>query len=314
MRSNKKIVLAWVLTVVMVIAAIVIGQRRKPLGGDSVIPEATLDSNVNIIAFQQYIDDRADLLNGNEERKLSIYNANWDERYGSIVAFVSESGISGDGEDYAYELSEKLSLGEGDALLLVIKNTDEYRFVWGSRFDAVMTSQNSGRLANCMDGGSWSGDVSDFYATMNDILVSHYGTGGSETTSDGGSVIILTIILALILLLVLSAMDSAHYRSYHTRYYNVPTRPIFRPYLFWHGPRYRWYRRRWSVPPSPPRPSQPSSGSHTGGSFGGHRGGGFSSSHRGSGFSGSHRGGSFGGHRGGGFSGGSRGGGFGGRR
>lgn len=50
-------------------------------------------------------------------------------------------------------------------------------------------------------------------------------------------------------------IDSARYTAYRQRYYGVVNPPyVFRPILFWHGPSYGWYRRRWRQPPPPPPP------------------------------------------------------------
>ena len=148
--------------------------------------------------------------------------------------------------------------------------------------------------------------------------------------------------VVVIVLIVATIADQYRYNDYRRRYYGVPNPPVtFRPILFWHGPRWGWYRRRWyAPPPPPPRPPRggPGPGGGNFGGFGGGPGrpghfggsrpnrpggsgrpGGFGGAggfQRGGGFGGNHgagrssgRGGGFGGGRSGGSFGGGRGGG-----
>lgn len=323
-----------------ILGAAILGQLRKPGESVSQGQDVGLDTSLDTADYAKFIYDKADVLPSSTEEQLALYNANWDRRYNSIVAFFSVDTLSGEAEDYAYDLAAENDLGEGDALLLVVKASDEYRFVWGDDFDSIMNSKAADTLSACMDGGGWESDVTAFYAALDGIYQSNFGLGNGTAGSAGyvsvhydGMGIITMVVFLLILVAVLSAIDRARYNVYRARYYGVANPPVmFRPIFFWHGPGYGWYTRRWRRPPPPPPPpprgprppssggfggagarpprsgsfggagARPSRGSgfSGGGSFGGSRGGGFRS------------GGSFGGSRGGGF-GGSRGGGFGGR-
>lgn len=316
-KNNTSYAVGWLVLVIAIVVGLVLGQVRKPQS-------------------LQLVRDEAGVLNASAEEQLAKYNTQWDDTYHSVVAFVSVDWVNGDPEDYAYDLSAQLKLGENSALLLVIEGEDGYRFVWGSNFDVLMSGPAASRLEACLQEGSWQDCVLRFYAEMGRIY-ENYFDGGESFAVGGmglGSIIFLVVILLVVLFLALSAVERSRYNAYRARYYGVLNPPVvFQPIFFWHRPGSAWYRRHWAPPPPPrprpPRPPQPprsgggfSSGPR-GGGFGGTRsGGGFSSSSRGSGFGGS-RGGSFGGSRGGGFgggrsgggfSGGSRGGGFGGRR
>ena len=246
--------------------------------------------------------------------------------------------MSGDIGDYAYSLGEEIELASSDGILVIdVKNTNGYLAVGP---DYPMTDQ---QVTNYMDqslyeyvaAGEYGEGVLNLFADVNQFYVDNYGLGyldnanhygGAQRT--GGLVMMLVILLA-IALVAATLIDSARYTAYRQRYYGVVNPPyVFRPILFWHGPSYGWYRRRWRQPPPPPPPrgprgpggggfsgfSGPGGGSRGSGFSSGPRGGGFSGGSRGGGFSsGSFRGGGFGGSRGGGFSGG-RGGGFGGGR
>ena len=343
-KNNKSYAIGWVVLVVAIIAAVVMGQLRKPSGGVSLEQSIGLDTSLDTAYYEQFIYDKVDVLkNSSTEKELALYNANWDQRYNSLVAFVSEDSVSGSAEDYAYDLAEDFELGDGDALLLIVKDTDEYQFVYGEDFRSIVNAKTVDELAACLENGDWEHGILSFYSTLDTIYRANFGLGNGDYQGEVGPSFTSGITMAwivwlvgfiLVAYLLLSAIDRSRYNAYRAQYYGVVNPPVvFRPIFFWHGPRYGWYTRHWHRPPPPPPPrgprpptgggprpgggTRPSSGfggagarptrgsgfRSGGGSFGGSRGGGFS---RG--------GGSFGGSRGGGFSGGSRGGGFGGRR
>jgi len=342
--KNTSYIIGWVVLILAIIAAVILGQVRKPMGGVSLEQSTGLDTSLDTAYYEQFIYDSADVLkNSSTEKQLALYNANWDHRYNSLVAFVSVDSVAGSIEDYAYDMAEDFGLGEGDALLLVVKDIDDFQFVWGSDFGSIMNAKTTDELGASMSSGDWENCALSFYSTLDTIYRDNFGLGNDEKEGmDGygysgayaGMGIITLVVFLLVIFAVLSAIDRSRYNSYRARYYGVANPPvIFRPIFFWHGPRYGWYTRHWHAPPPPPPPRGPrppsgggfggsggggrpsggfggagarpsrGSGFSRGGSFGGSRGGGFS---RG--------GGSFGGSRGGGFGGGSRGGGFGGRR
>lgn len=372
MKFFQKRPVAIVVMVLAILLSIGIGWFRYEYG-IQLLPDSGgpgLDAGLDTAYYEQFIYDQAGVLTSSSEEKLALYNANWDARYNSLTAFVSVDSVSGDPEDYACDMAADFGLGDGDALLLVVKRGDEYRFVWGDDFDTIMNSKARDQLSGCLDGsGSWDSDVLDFYAALNDIFAANFGEGNGTSGNAGQSApnpgvsydpghrtsvvstVVVVAILAIIVILLLSAIDRSRYNTYRRQYYGVPNPPVvFRPILFWHGPRSAWYRRSWHQPPPPPPPPGPrgpggfggpgpggSGGPRPGGSsrpagssgFGGAgsrgpRGSGFN---RGGSFGGTRSGGSFGGSRstgrsggfsggsrGGGFGGGSRGGGFGGRR
>lgn len=344
-KNNKAYAVGWLVLIVCILAGLLLGQLRKPRGGLVPEPSAGLDTGLDTTYYEQFIYDKADLLAGSTEKELAIYNANWDRRYNSLVAFVSVDSVSGSAEDYAFDLAEDFELGDGDALLLVVKKTDEFQFVWGSDFGTIMNVKTLDELGSYMERGNWNNSVRSFYSALNEVYQANFGLGNDDVHYESGvyaggfamAGIIWLVIFLVILFLILSAIESARYDAYRRKYYGMVNPPVvFRPIFFWHGPQSSWYRRHWTPPaPRPPHPPQPPMGGGprpgggarpsggVSGGFGGagarpsrgtgfRSGGGSFGGSRGGGFS--RGGGSFGGSRGGGFSGGSRGGGFGGRR
>ena len=365
MKALKKYPVAILLTLVMIAAAVGIGLWRAP--SSSTTPPAggssALDSSLSISTYRKWIVDDASILSSSAEQQLALYCANWDQRYNSLVAVVTVMDPPAALDDYAYEFGYDLGLGENDAILAVSPASGECYLATGDNFSTMLTdSMVSDYLSTYLGqdflDGKYDDAVLRLFSALNELYYSTFGLGELEhvptqSYDNSGSVygVVASLIILLILFIVVaSIIDRARYRTYRTRYYGVPNPPIvYRPILFWHGPRSSWYRRRWAAPPPPPprgprgpggpggrpgsgpRPPQnggPFSGSGrpSGGSFGGRpsgsgsRGGSFGGGRHGGGFGGSfgggRSGGSFGsGRPGGSFGGGSRGGGsFGGRR
>lgn len=356
MKSLQK---RWVAVTVMIAAiviAVCIGYVRRPEGGGTAENRPgtsggeALDTGLDTTPYTQFIYDRAELLSDATERSAAVYLANWDYRYNSIIALVTVQQAD-DLEAEAYALAEDFGLGDGDALLLLEKRGESYQLVWGDEFGTIMNPKAQDRLARVLESGTWDSGTTAFYREMNAIYVENFGRGNAEQgedrtpagteryTSPGTARwAVMAIVLIVLIVAVCSMADRSRYNSYRRRYYGVAAPPyVFRPILFWHGPRSRWYRRNWRQPPPPPAPPPPrgpsggfggtpprgpsgssrprgNSGGFGGAGARGPRGTGFSGggTRSSGGFGGTRSGGSFGGSRGGGFGGGTRPGGSGG--
>ncbi len=336
MKFLKKRSTAIVILAIVIVAALIFGQLKANRAPD--VPDsgyAALDTSLSTAAYETWLWDEADVFSPSEEKNICLYNANWDLRYTSLLAVAAVQSVDGNIAEYAYELGNEIGLGQGDALLVLDVGGQDAYLATGDDFGRMMLSDTQATTylgqylyEDVMD-GNYAKGVLTFMAALNERYVEVFGSGYTDSSSDG-DIVITVLFLLIVLIIILNVIDKARYNTYRTRYYGVVNPPyVFRPILFWHGPSYGWYRRNWRQPPPPPPPGGnhrgggfgSSSGGFTsnnrGGGFGGSsfRGGGFSGGSRGGGFGSSSRGGGFGGgSRGGGFSGGSRGGGFGGRR
>lgn len=325
MKADKKAYQAgWVVLILAIVAAVVMGQARKPA-----LPVPEPRPEYNAAAYARYVEDSADALTPAQEEAICTYNAAWDAKYGVTLAFVSPAAGVGDMEDYAYDWGYDIGLDEMDGVLLYDQATDSYYVAPGEELSGYLTSSAQNRLADALDNTSVSfGQAAvDFYGVMDGVLANALGSHGNggytaSASAGWGSMVVMGIFFFVVLFLVLSAVESVRFDSYRRRYYGVTPLPVvYRPIFFWHTPTSAWYRRNWRPMPPPP-PSGGYGGGGVSGGFGGRRSG--------SGSSGFHRpaGGGFGGTRGGGSRsggfrssggsrggfGGSRGGGFGGRR
>ena len=321
MKFFQKTWVAVTLTLAMILGAVFIGQSK---GTTPDSPQSTgMDMNLSYSQFLDYILDEQDVLSDAQEKEIALYNANWKQRYNSIIAVVVADNITDDPRQFAIDMSVRAQLGQSDAILVIGMDPVNGYMMGGKEYPL-----DGKRITNFMDKylyrdvteGKYGDGILKLFSGVNDFYVDQYGLGHLDNSRSDGDSLAGLVVLLVMLFIILEIVDTLRYSSYRQRYYGVAHPPyMFRPLLFWHGPGYSWYRRRWRRPP--PRPPRGGGfggfggpGSSNGGGFsgfsgsGGSRGGGFS----GGGFSGGgSRGGGFGsGSFGGGFSGGSRGGGF----
>ena len=338
MKLFQKAWFAWLLTAVMIVAAIGIGRVKggQPEPAPRPSGSTALDESLSVKEFADYILDETGTLSSKQERQISLYNANWAKRYDSIIAVAVKKSVNGSIDDFAYTLGAEISLAPSDAILVIDVSAQDAYLAASPDYpltDSQIATYVNSALGPYVESGKYGDGILNLFLELNQFYVDNYGlgyldnnSGYSPSYSGGGAQnvgIFMLVIILIAIVLVVNAIDRTRYNAYRTRYYGVASPPVmFRPIFFWHGPGSYWYRRHWRQPPPPPPPRpprgpggpgpRPGGGSFTG--FSGPRGGGFSGSgpSRGGGFSGG-RGGGFSSGRGGGFSGG-RGGGFSGGR
>lgn len=347
MKVFQKTWVAVVITLAMVAGAVFIGLNRTDTVPNSP-GEAGLDTSLSTSRSEGFLLDEANVLSAEEEHQINLYNANWLERYDSLVAVAVTPSVSGDLGDYAYQRAMDWELAATDAVLVIETDTGSAYLLPGDDYpltDSQINSYMNTYLYEGVADKEYAAGILNLFQAVNQFYVDQYGTGylegGYGYGHSAGTQIYAIVLLVIILLVIATVVDNLRYATYRQRYYGVVNPPVvFRPILFWHGPGWGWYNRRWRRPPPPPPggprgpggfggpgpgrgpSSRPGGGGFSGfsgpgrgGSFGGSRsgggfsrGGGFGGSRGGGGFS---RGGGFGGSRGGGGFSGGRGGGFG---
>ena len=285
---------------------------------------------------------------GRSERRLMNSFRNMERDFFRDMDMDSIEGrtdIQDKGDHYLLETDlpgfdkEDIQIDAHDGYLTINTENNDAYFAVGMDYplsDSQVGVYLSQYLYDDVQAGQYGDGVLSLFSALNDYYLDNYGDGSAYQGyyyASGWSMVVGVLLLLVVLVVIATAVDSVRYDAYRRQYYGVVNPPVvFRPILFWHGPGYGWYRRRWRRPPPPPPgpgprgpggfggfggsgPRRPGgfSGGSRGGS-GGFRGGGFGGGFGGSrGGSGGFRGGGFGGSRGGGFGGG-RGGGFGGSR
>ena len=245
MKFLQKTWVAWLLTAVMIAAAIGIGQTKG--GGQEPEPlpsgSTALDESLSTAGYDKWIWDDAGLLSASTEKQISLYNANWDYRYNSVVAIVTTDSTS-DLEEFAWDQGIDLGLGEGDAILAISARDEDWFVAPGDDFSTILTNRVVSDLEDILSGKLNDKTVLAFYEALNQVYLDNFGLGnaGSGSTyapghSGGGNTAAGVMLLAVILIaivLVVSAIDRMRYNTYRRQYYGVVTginRPRPRPGL-----------------------------------------------------------------------------------
>ena len=329
MKFFQKRGVAIVVLILAIVASSAWGLHKAPAvsapeGGEKV------DTSLSTAAFEQYVCDEANVLSDKTEKTVSLYNANWDKMFGSIMAVVTVQS-SDNLENTAYDYADTMQLGSNDAILVIAKQQQDYYLVASGLSQSFVASC----MADNVQKGDYDAAVRSLCAALHVELSQQYQQ--SEAALDEAANGVMFIMILIIFFVLWIMLDGMRYRRYRRRYMmpgmGVPT-VMYHP-IFWGRRPPRGPRPPRSGGPRPPQggsrpprsggssggnrrpPQQPrrpsgSSGSSFGGFGSSGRGGSFGSGNFG-GFGGSSRGGGFGGGRSGGF-GGSRGGGFGGGR
>ena len=301
-----------------------------PEGGEK------LDPSLSTAAFTQYVRDEADILSDKTEEAIGLYNANWDQMFGSIMAVVTVQS-SDDLENTAYDYADTMQLGTNDAILVIAEQQQNYYVVASGNFYDLLNGLSYSFVDSCMAGDVQKGDYNaaaqELCSQLHVELSRQYRQ--DQTAQNDAGTAVLFILLLIVIFVIWIMLDRMRYNRYRRRYMmpgmGIPT-VMYHP-IFWGRRPPRGPRPPRSGGPRPPQggprppysggpsggnrrppqpPRRPSGSGNSFGGFGGGRGGGFSGGSFG-GFGGGSRGGGFGGGHSGGFGGGGRGGGFGGR-
>ena len=336
MKVFNKYPIAILLAVSLIVVSIVLGQvkHHEVLAGTPAVPGEqssgiSLNTSLDAGAYDQYILDGASLLSSSTRQEITLYNANWDEDYQSIVAVVTVPSLGGvDIAQAAKQQAISLKLSARDALVLIAAQEQSPYLIAGDQFFPAWTNQDINQrmdasLTPYLPSEDYNGGVLALFEQLHQDYAQTYGSsaeGSGDPSASGQAIAQVTgflsltsvVVVLIVLFSVLSMIDNIRYTQYYSRYGGIPVPPVlFRPILFWHAPGTRWYHQRSHRPPPPPPGNGPRGpGGFGGGFFGGSRGGGGF----GGGFGGSRGGGGFGGGFGGSRGGGGFGGGFGGSR
>ena len=320
------------ITLIVIALAVGIGAVSAPKSAQtqnsaSLSADASGWAKKNYEQYEKFIDDDANLFDNDDIETFAKYDAQLDYGYGSIVGLVTSDDLDGKSmEDYAIDASADLELGDGDMLLLIDEDSEQWYLAYGDEMAeyvnndlSILFRENLGSLFS----GSAKKSVTGLYQDLLGWYAENIPAAEQDVSAQpvypqeerrGRSLgsILLTILVIVIVCKIIFRPRRRYYDGGGTYYAGGP-RPSFWSGMFLGSMLGRNRGHRPPPPPPGPRPGNrpPSAGPRPGGFHTRPGGSGFKPSSRG--FGGGSRGGGFGG-RGGGFGGGSRGGGFGGGR
>lgn len=221
MKLFQKTSVAVALTVVMIAAAIGIGQVRG--SSAPAVPQAAgLDKSLSTSSYATWISDEAEVLSDQEEQQICLYNANWVARYDSLIAVATVREVSGDIADYAYALGEQIQLGAADGILVVDTGTNNCYLAVGPDYpmtDEQVTSHLDRYLYENAMAGQFGTGVLSLFDGINQFYVENYGLGYLETSQNAyggrstGETVMSLVVLLVILVVIASVVDSLRYTS-----------------------------------------------------------------------------------------------------
>lgn len=245
MKFFQKRGVAIVVLILAIVASSAWGLHKAPVvstpeGGEK------LDPSLSTAAFEQYVRDEANVLSDKTEKAVSLYNANWDKMFGSIMAVVTVQS-SDNLENTAYDYADTMQLGSNDAILVIAKQQQDYYLVASGDFYDLLSGLSQSFVASCMADNVQKGDydaaVCSLCAALHVELSQQYQQ--SEAALDEAANGVMFIMILIIFFVLWIMLDGMRYRRYRRRYMmpgmGVPTvmyHPIF------------WGRR----PPRGPRP------------------------------------------------------------
>ena len=148
MKFFQKRGVAIVVLILVIVASSAWGLHKAPAittptGGEKV------DTSLSTAAFEQYVRDDADILSDKTEKAVSLYNANWDKMFGSIMAVVTTESAN-DIENAAYDYAIEMQLAENDAILVIAKQQQDYYLLASGNFYDLLSGLSQSFVASCM--------------------------------------------------------------------------------------------------------------------------------------------------------------------
>lgn len=201
-----------------------------PTGGEKV------DTSLSTAAFEQYVRDEANVLSDKTEKAVSLYNANWDKMFGSIMAVVTVQS-SDDLENTAYDYADTMQLGSDDAILVIAKQQQDYYLIASGDFYDLLRGLSQSFVDSCMAGGVEKSDydaaVQELCSQLHVELSQQYQQ--NQTAQDDAGTAVGFIMLLVLLFLIWIWLDRMRYKRYRRRYMmpgmGVPT-VVYHP-IFW---------------------------------------------------------------------------------
>lgn len=166
MNPLKRTGVAVLLTVVMIVAAVVIGLARRP--GHN-LPAA--ESGVST----WYVSDQAGVLSSSAIRQLQENNRTLDSSMGVVIGCITCNYGKNDLYNYAMDQAEKMGLGANDFVVVLDISGENYWLIQGSGLVDLFTDDDCAAYAwEYMEQPFAQGDYSQALLSLSDALTQWY--------------------------------------------------------------------------------------------------------------------------------------------
>ncbi len=166
MNPLKRTGVAVLLTVVMIVAAVVIGLARRP--GHN-LPAAESGAST------WYVSDQAGVLSSSAIRQLQENNRTLDSSMGVVIGCITCNYGKNDLYNYAMDQAEKMGLGANDFVVVLDISGENYWLVQGSGLVDLFTDDDCAAYAwEYMEQPFAQGDYSQALLSLSDALTQWY--------------------------------------------------------------------------------------------------------------------------------------------
>lgn len=164
---------AWLVTIIMVVAAIGIGYAKAPIHAPA--PEPGLQQGPG--AMPSYVWDNAKVLSGETVRLLDERNLRLYDRYRASIGVVTCNYSGDDLGGYAMQCAEDMGLGGYDFTVILDIKGDNYWLVQGDDIRRDFTDKDCTDYAyNYMETWFAAGDYDFAVEQLTEMLELWYGT------------------------------------------------------------------------------------------------------------------------------------------
>ena len=166
MNPLKRTGVAVLLTVVMIVAAVVIGLARRP--GHN-LPAAESGAST------WYVSDQAGVLSSSVIRQLQENNRTLDSSMGVVIGCITCNYGKNDLYNYAMDQAEKMGLGANDFVVVLDISGENYWLIQGSGLVDLFTDDDCTAYAwEYMEQPFAQGDYSQALLSLSDALTQWY--------------------------------------------------------------------------------------------------------------------------------------------
>ncbi len=172
MNIFKKQGVAWVITIVMIVAAIGIGRAKAP-DANGGFPGHDQDHGPGTETF--FVYDDANVLSAGVEKKLSDRNRDLYSSMDVVVACVTTNYGRDDLYDYALDYAADIGLDVYDFIVVLDISGDNYWLIQGSGLVDQFTDKDCDAYAyDCMEQDFVKGKYGDALLELTDALADWY--------------------------------------------------------------------------------------------------------------------------------------------
>ena len=176
MNILKKQGVAWVITIVMIVAAIGIGRAKAPAAQYPVTQEPVVvqpDSADQVDSF--YVYDEAGVLSQRTEEKLTQRNLGLYQDLDVLIAVVTTNYGRDDLYNYALDYGDSVGLGSMDFIVVLDISGENYWLVQGAGLVDRFTDDDCGDYAwDYMESYFAAGDYDGAVLTLTEALENWY--------------------------------------------------------------------------------------------------------------------------------------------